>query len=53
MKKAKTKSTKATKVKISRLKSKKKYYVQLRSYRKLSGKTFYSAWSKAKTVKIR
>ena len=53
MKKAKTKSTKATKVKISRLKSKKKYYVQLRSYRKLSGKTFYSAWSKAKTVKTR
>lgn len=53
MKKAKTKSTKATKLKVSGLKSKKKYYVQLRSYRKLSNKTYYSAWTKAKTVKTR
>ncbi|MHC6247661.1 SEC10/PgrA surface exclusion domain-containing protein [Lactobacillus delbrueckii] len=53
MKKAKTKSTKATKLKVSGLKNKKKYYVQLRSYRKLSGKTYYSAWTKAKTVKTR
>lgn len=53
MKKAKTTSTKATKLKISGLKSKKKYYVQLRSYRKLSNKTYYSAWTKAKTVKTR
>lgn len=53
MKKANTKSTKATKLKVSGLKSKKKYYVQLRSYRKLSGKTYYSAWTKAKTVKTR
>lgn len=53
MKKAKAKSTKATKLKVSGLKSKKKYYVQLRSYHKLTGKTYYSAWTKAKTVKTR
>lgn len=51
MKKAKTKSTEATKVKISHLKNKKKYYVQLRSYRKISVKTYYSASSKVKNVK--
>ncbi|WP_201331106.1 SEC10/PgrA surface exclusion domain-containing protein [Lactobacillus nasalidis] len=53
MAKSKTKSAKATKITVSSLKSKKKYYVQLRSYRKLSGKTYYSAWSKAKSVKTR
>lgn len=38
---------------ISRLGKKKKYYVQIRTY-KISGKTkYYSAWSKAKSVKTK
>lgn len=58
-KKAKTVNVKAskTKVTIKRLKSKKKYFVRARIYRKvkINGKTkkIYSAWSKTKKIRIK
>ena len=36
--------------KITKLKSKKKYYVRVRTYKTVSGKKYYSSWSKALTV---
>lgn len=45
------KSTKSLKVK--KLKKKTKYYVQVRSYTSTSKGTFYSGWSKVKSVKTR
>jgi hypothetical protein len=39
--------------KISKLKSKTTYYVQIRTYKKIGKKTYYSSWSKAKTVKTK
>lgn len=39
--------------KIAKLKAKKKYYVRIRTYRTINGKTYYSAWSPAKTVKTK
>lgn len=44
--------TKNTQVKksIGGLSSKKKYYVQVRTYKVVSGNSIYSSWSKAKTV---
>ena len=39
--------------KISKLKSKKKYYVRVRTYRKVGTAKYYSAWSKARTVKTK
>ena len=56
MKSAKTvtvKSTTATSKKISKLKAKKNYYVQIRTYKKIGSKTYYSGWSKAKKVKTK
>jgi len=56
MTKAKTvkvKSTTDTSKKVSKLKAKKKYYVQLRTYKTVNGKTYYSSWSKVKSVKTR
>ena len=38
---------------IKKLKRKKKYYVRIRTYRKINGKRFYSPWSKVKTVKTK
>lgn len=40
-------------LKVSKLKAKKTYYVQVRTYKKVGGKTYYSSWSKAKAVKTR
>ena len=37
---------------ISSLKKKKTYYVRIRTYKTVSGKTYYSDWSTAKKVKI-
>lgn len=37
---------------ISELKKGKTYYVRIRTYKKVSGKTYYSTWSKVKKVKI-
>ena len=44
---------KKTKCIIKKLKSKKKYYVRIRTYKKVKGKKYYSKWSKAKTVKVK
>ena len=38
---------------ISKLKSKKKYYVRIRTYKTVGKTKYYSAWSKAKNVKIK
>ena len=38
---------------IKKLKSKKKYYVRMRTYKVVNGKKVYSAWSKAKSVKVK
>ena len=46
-------SWKTASKKISKLKAKKKYYVQFRSYKTVSGKTYYSAWSAKKSVKTK
>ena len=35
---------------VSKLKAKKTYYVRIRTYKKVSGKTYYSPWSAAKKV---
>lgn len=48
---------KTTKTVIKKLKSKKKYYVRIRTYKtvKVNGKNtkFYSSWSKAKNIKVK
>ena len=36
-----------------KLKGAKKYYVRIRTYKKVSGVTYYSAWSRYKTVKTK
>ena len=38
---------------ISKLTSKKTYYVRIRTYKKVGTKAYYSAWSKAKSVKVK
>lgn len=38
--------------KISKLKSKKRYYVRIRTYR-VNGTTQYSSWSKSKSVVVK
>lgn len=38
---------------IKKLKSKKKYFVRIRTYKTVSGKTYQSAWSKAKSKKTK
>ena len=35
---------------VSKLKSKKKYYVRIRTYKTVNGTKYYSSWSKSKTV---
>ena len=39
--------------KVTKLKAKTKYYVQVRTYKTVSGKTYYSAWSAKKSVKTK
>lgn len=39
--------------KLTKLKSKKKYYVRVRCYRSFNGTTLHSAWSKAKSKKTK
>ena len=38
---------------ISKLKAKKKYYIRVRTILKINGKTYYSKWSKIKSVKTK
>ena len=44
---------KTVKKTIKNLKSKKKYYVRIRAYKKVSNKTYFSSWSKTKSVKTK
>lgn len=46
-------SNKRTSLKVKKLKKNKKYYVRVRTYKKGSGTTYHSDWSKAKTVKTK
>lgn len=47
------KGFKKTSQKISKLKAKTMYYVRVRTYMKTGGKTYYSGWSKTKSVKTK
>lgn len=38
---------------VSKLKARKKYYVRIRTYKTVQGKTYYSEWSKAKSVRTK
>lgn len=38
---------------VSNLEAKKKYYVQIRTYKILNGKSYYSEWSAKKSVKTK
>ena len=49
----KASSMKTVRKDVKKLKAKTKYYVQLRTYKKAGGKTFYSGWSKTRTVKTK
>ncbi|MDO4854849.1 MAG: MBG domain-containing protein [Coriobacteriia bacterium] len=56
MAKAKTVKAKGASAKaktVKKLKKKTKYYVQARAYKVVNGKTYYSGWSKVKTVKTK
>ncbi len=44
------KKNSTTKLAIKRLKSKKRYYVRVRTYKTVKGKKYCSGWSKVKTV---
>ena len=46
------KNTTASKV-VKKLKANKKYYVKVRTYKKIGNSTYYSAWSSSKTVKTK
>ena len=41
------------KLTVKKLKASKKYYVRIRTYKTVDGKNYYSAWSKAKSVKTK
>lgn len=43
---------KTTSLTIKGLKKKKTYYVRIRTYKKVAGKTYYSSWSSVKKAKI-
>ena len=49
----KVKSYKTNSAVIKQLKSKTKYYVQIRTYKTVNGKTYYSAWSAKKNLKTK
>lgn len=38
---------------VKKLKAKKTYYVRVRTYKTVSGKKYYSSWSKAKSIKTK
>ena len=49
----KVKGIKKASTTIKKLKAKKTYYVKIRTYKTVNGKTYYSAWSKVKSVKTK
>ena len=56
MKEARTvtvKSSSASSKTVNKLKAKENYYVQVRAYKKASGKTYYGTWSTVKKVKTK
>ena len=52
-KKVKVSSAKTTSKAITKLKSKKNYYVRIRTYKTVNGKTYYSSWSAVKKIKVK
>lgn len=50
---AKAVNTKATTKTLTKLAKNKKYYVRVRTYKVVDGKTYYSSWSGSKTVTIK
>ena len=52
-KKVKITKNKTTSSTVKKLKAKKKYYVRIRTYKKVNGKKFYSGWSKVLSVKTK
>ena len=42
-----------TKLTVRKLRSRKNYYVRIRSYKKVGKQTWYSRWSSVKSVRIR
>ena len=52
-KKLTVKGAKTVKATIKSLKAKKTYYVRIRTYKTVSGKKYYSSWSKYKKVKTK
>lgn len=48
-----TVSKKSTSKTISKLKTNKKYYVRVRSYKTINGKKVYGSWSSVKSVKVK
>ncbi|MDD6065397.1 MAG: fibronectin type III domain-containing protein [Firmicutes bacterium] len=56
MKGAKTKNIsgyRKSSVKLTKLQSKKKYYIQIRTYKTVKGKKYYSEWSAKKSGKTK
>ena len=53
VKKKMIKKAGTTKVTLTKLKKKQKYYIRIRTYRKNGGEKTYSSWSRAKMVKIK
>ena len=53
VKKVKIKKAATTSTTVSKLTKGKKYYVRIRTYKTVSGKTYYSGWSKVKTAVIK
>ncbi len=53
VKSVKVKDYRTTSTTVKKLKAKKTYYVRLRTYREIYGKTYYSTWSKVKSVKTK
>lgn len=51
--KTKTAAKKLSSKQLKNLKKNKTYFVKIRSYKKVSGKKYYSAWSDVKKIKIR
>lgn len=51
-KKITVKSNKTTKKTIRKLKSNKKYYLRIRTYKTVNGKNYYSFWSKIQSIKL-
>ncbi len=52
-KKGKIKKASTTSTTISKLTKGKKYYVRIRTYKTVSGKNYYSGWSKVKTATVK